>query len=67
MIRDDYCPRRNSYEGWKLAIATLREQCIRRGQVTPAPGDAREVRWASEGDVPANQLETVTHQPDRRR
>lgn len=58
-MTDDYDPRRNSAEGYLFGIRVAREQCIRRGQVAPEPGNAKEARWAAEGDVPVNRLDTV--------
>ena len=48
---DDYDPRDDSYKSWRLAIAIMRERCIRSGQVKPDPADPEEVRWAAEGEA----------------
>lgn len=34
---------------YKLVQGQLREMCIRRGWVQPAPGDQVELSWAREG------------------
>lgn len=44
---------------YALAIACLREKCIRFGQVAPSPNDAEERRWAAAGPVPDRDLDTV--------
>jgi hypothetical protein len=49
-MTDDYDARKNSAGCYADAIAKLREQCIRRGQIKPEPGNALEERWASEGE-----------------
>lgn len=49
----------DSRKNYDLAIRVAREQCIRRRQIAPAPGNATEARWAAEGPRPASQLDTL--------
>jgi hypothetical protein len=49
----------NAYRSWDLALATMREMCIRRKQILPREDHPDEVRWASEGERPVNQLDSV--------
>lgn len=44
---------------YELAHATLREQGIRAGRITPRLDDADECRWAREGERPVAELDTV--------
>lgn len=44
---------------YALAIAAMREQCIRRGQIKPDAANPDEVRWAREGEVCPSQLDAV--------
>lgn len=49
----------DSIRSWNLALASMRELCIRRKQIQPREDNPDEIRWAREGDVPVSQLETV--------
>jgi len=42
-----------------LAIAAMRELCIRRQQILPSPDNLDEQRWAAEGEIDVRQLHTV--------
>jgi len=42
-----------------LAIAALRELCIRRQQIQPSPDRPEERRWAAEGETAIRNLHTV--------
>lgn len=44
---------------YSLAIACLREKCIRSGSIAPRSGDAIEAKWAKDGPVPDRDLETL--------
>lgn len=60
----DYDAADDSRRSYDLGIAALREICIRKGQVAPSEDPElreRELRWAAEGPVSNNQLETVRH------
>lgn len=50
-------------KSYSLALAALREKCIRKREIQPRPGDADEARWAREGVVPDRELETVRRPP----
>ena len=54
-----YDPALNSAKSYGLAIETLREICVRRGQVRPSAERPDEARWAREGDRPIAELDTV--------
>lgn len=42
---------------YAFAVACARERRVRRGEAAPHPGDAREARWAAEGE--RAELDTV--------
>lgn len=44
---------------YHLGLASLREICIRKRQISPRPGDEREQRWARDGMVEISALDTV--------
>ena len=49
----------DSVKSWRLSIDALREVNTRSKQIAPRPGDATELRWASEGPVKPSCLDTV--------
>ena len=49
----------DSFSSYELAIAIAREKCIRRRQILPSPDRPEEARWATEGNVPDKDLDTV--------
>lgn len=53
----------NSARGYDLAVASLRELAIRRGQIRPSADRPDEQRWAAEGDRPIPDLDTVRRAP----
>lgn len=44
---------------WTLAVACIREQRVRAQLARPQQGNATELRWAAEGPVPHERLETA--------
>ena len=54
-----YDPADNAYRSWDLALATMRELCIRRRQILPREDHPDELRWAAAGPCELNELETL--------
>lgn len=49
----------DSIRSWELALAAMRELCIRRKQILPRQDHPDEMRWAEEGERSPAELETV--------
>lgn len=47
------------FASWTVGTAAVREQCVRAGLYPPRPDNADEIRWAKEGPVPSNKLDTA--------
>lgn len=52
-----YCPHANSRASYDAAVRALREIAVRKGEAEPH--DDTERRWAAEGPVPVEELETA--------
>jgi hypothetical protein len=63
VLRDPKESSDDSRKGYDLALAALREQHIRRHAIPPRPDRPDEVRWAKEGEVAVQYLETVRDRP----
>lgn len=48
----------DSRRSYDIGIACMREEGIRAGKITPRLDDPDEMRWAMEGPVPVEQLES---------
>lgn len=55
---DTYNPAIDAARCYNVAIACMREEGIRAGKITPRLDDPYEMRWAMEGPVPVEQLES---------
>lgn len=53
----EYCPHANSRASYDAAVRALREIAVRKGEAEPH--DETERRWAAEGPVPVEKLETA--------
>lgn len=56
-MTDHYDPARNSFDSWRLAVASCREIGVREGRLQPNSDGER--RQAAEGPVPMSRLEAV--------